>query len=101
MVGCDIWAGAYKAVFTKKRCEDNARAEGVSNVRFLGLSDGGLYDPNDLYIGMLRVIGEVQPDIIFAPDPCSQSESHMDHLNVGEAARRAAYFAPFPEIMAE
>lgn len=34
MVGCDIWSGAYKAVFTKKRCEDNARAEGVSNVRF-------------------------------------------------------------------
>lgn len=34
MVGCDIWSGAYKAVFTKERCEDNARAEGVSNVRF-------------------------------------------------------------------
>ncbi|WP_130838723.1 class I SAM-dependent methyltransferase [Lachnoclostridium sp. Marseille-P6806] len=34
MVGCDIWSGAYKAVFTKQRCEDNARAEGVSNVRF-------------------------------------------------------------------
>ena len=23
MVGCDIWRGAYKAVFSKKRCEDN------------------------------------------------------------------------------
>ncbi len=34
MVGCDIWAGAYKADFTKKRCEDNAKAEGVSNIRF-------------------------------------------------------------------
>ena len=34
MVGCDIWSGAYKEVFTKKRCEDNAKAEGVSNVRF-------------------------------------------------------------------
>jgi len=34
MVGCDIWSGAYKAVFTKKRCEDNAKAESVSNVRF-------------------------------------------------------------------
>ncbi|MBQ6197070.1 MAG: class I SAM-dependent methyltransferase [Lachnospiraceae bacterium] len=34
MVGCDIWSGAYKSVFTKKRCEDNAKAEGVSNVRF-------------------------------------------------------------------
>lgn len=34
MVGCDIWSGAYKAVFSKKRCEDNAAAEGVSNVIF-------------------------------------------------------------------
>ena len=34
MVGCDIWSGAYKAVFSKKRCEQNAAAEGVSNVRF-------------------------------------------------------------------
>lgn len=34
MVGCDIWSGAYKAVFTKKRCEDNAIAEGVMNTRF-------------------------------------------------------------------
>ncbi len=34
MVGCDIWSGAYKAVFTKKRCKDNAKAESVSNVRF-------------------------------------------------------------------
>jgi len=34
MVGCDIWSGAYKTVFTKNRCEDNAKAEGVTNVRF-------------------------------------------------------------------
>ena len=34
MAGCDIWSGAYKTVFTKKCCEDNAKAEGVSNVRF-------------------------------------------------------------------
>lgn len=34
MVGCDIWSGAYKAVFTKQRCEENAKAEGVDNIRF-------------------------------------------------------------------
>ena len=34
MPRCDIWSGAYKAVFTKKRCEENAAAEGVGNVRF-------------------------------------------------------------------
>ncbi|MDY6072738.1 MAG: methyltransferase domain-containing protein [Eubacteriales bacterium] len=34
MVGCDIWSGAYKAVFSKELCTDNAKAEGISNVRF-------------------------------------------------------------------
>ena len=86
------------AVIRKKESRAGAEVLGVSDVRFLNLSDGGLYDPADLYKGILRVIGEFQPDIIFAPDPSSQSECHMDHLNVGEAARRAAYFAPFKEI---
>ena len=34
MVGCDIWIGAYSAVFSKELCEKNAKAEGVANVRF-------------------------------------------------------------------
>ena len=34
MIGCDIWSGAYKAVFTKELCERNAEAEGTPNVRF-------------------------------------------------------------------
>ncbi len=35
MVGCDIWSGAYKGVFSQKVCENNARAEGVSNISFM------------------------------------------------------------------
>ena len=34
MVGCDIWSGAYKSVFSKDICGRNARAEGVANVSF-------------------------------------------------------------------
>lgn len=34
IIGCDIWSGTYKAEFSKKICENNARAEGVSNVKF-------------------------------------------------------------------
>ena len=34
MVGCDIWSGSYKGEFSKKICQENAKAEGVSNVRF-------------------------------------------------------------------
>ncbi|MBR6308962.1 MAG: PIG-L family deacetylase [Lachnospiraceae bacterium] len=77
-----------------------AKALGVDDVRFLNFSDGGLYDFNDLYSAMARAIGEVKPEVIFAPDPAVSSECHTDHLNVGEAARRLAFFAPFKEIMA-
>lgn len=34
MVGCDIWSGAYKTVFSREVCEKNARAEDVSNASF-------------------------------------------------------------------
>lgn len=77
----------------------SARALGVEDVRFLNLSDGGQYEWNDLLCGIARVIGEVQPDIVFAPDPCVNNECHTDHLNVGEAVRRLAFFAPYKEIM--
>ena len=77
----------------------SARALGVDDVRFLGLSDGAFYDTDDLFRGIVHVIGEVKPELIFVPDPDVSSECHADHRNVGEAARRAAFFAPFPEIM--
>ena len=72
---------------------------GVKHVRFLDLWDGGLYSEADLTDAMAKVIGEVKPQVIFAPDPCVTSECHTDHLAVGEAARRLAFFAPFKEIM--
>ena len=34
MVGCDIWRGSYKSEFSKALCENNAKLEGVENVRF-------------------------------------------------------------------
>ena len=78
-----------------------ARVLGVKDVRFLPFSDGGLYDEKELFAAMARAVGELQPDILFAPDPCVTSECHTDHLNVGEAARRIAAFAPNPGIMRE
>lgn len=91
-----------EALAAIRQCESiaGASALGVSRVHFLGLSDGGLYDLEELRRGIARVIGETQPQIVFAPDPFVASECHADHLNVGEAARRLAFFAPFPEIMA-
>ena len=79
----------------------SAKALGVTDVRFLGLSDGGFYDFEDLVKGVARIIGEVQPQLILAPDPDVSSECHVDHRRTGEAAKRLAFFAPFPQIMAQ
>ena len=73
---------------------------GVTDVRFLNLSDGGFYTREELLTGIAQVIGQVQPEVLFAPDPCVASECHMDHLNVGQAVRNLACFAPYGGIMA-
>lgn len=73
---------------------------GVTDVRFLSLSDGGFYTREELLTGIAQVIGQVQPEVLFAPDPCVASECHMDHLNVGQAVRNLACFAPYSGIMA-
>ena len=78
----------------------SARALGVEDVHFLDFSDGGFYDFSALLEGMARVIGAVQPQFIFAPDPDVKSECHVDHKNAGEAAKWLAFFAPFEEVMA-
>lgn len=72
---------------------------GVSDVRFLGLCDGGFYAQEDLVRGIAEVVGSFQPDMIFAPDFAVASECHIDHLNVGNAAKRIACFAPYEGIM--
>lgn len=74
---------------------------GVTDVRFSGFSDGGFYQPEELNRAIAQVIGDFQPDILFAPDPCVRSECHTDHLNVGNAVRRLACFAPMENIMSQ
>ncbi len=73
---------------------------GVTDVRFLSLRDGSGYRMDDLLCGIAKTVGEFQPEIIFAPDPGSTSECHADHLQVGQAARQIACFAPNTGIMA-
>lgn len=87
------------AELRKRESIDGAAALGVTDVRFLELSDGGFCEREELMDRMARAIGEVQPEVIFAPDPFVASECHTDHISVGEAARTLAFFAPFAEIM--
>jgi LmbE family N-acetylglucosaminyl deacetylase len=88
----------------RKRKEESIKSAemlGVKDVRFLDLKDGGGYEQKDLIEGIAKVAGEFGPDMILAPDPCVSSECHVDHLNVGTAARQIACFAAYPGIMAE
>lgn len=74
---------------------------GVPDVRFLNLSDGGFYTQDSLLSGIAQVIGDVQPQVLLAPDPCVASECHIDHRNVGQAVRTLAYLASNSGIMAQ
>ena len=78
----------------------SAQALGVTDVRFLDFSDGGFYECEDLVRAAARVVGDFQPQILLAPDLDVASECHVDHRRVGEASKRLAFFAPFPEVMA-
>ena len=77
----------------------SAKKLGVTDVRFLNLTDGAGYTREKLEQGIAETVASVQPDILFAPDPLSKSESHSDHLTVGEAVRKLACFAPYGGIM--
>ena len=83
----------------RQECLKSAEMLGVKEVHFLNLKDGGFYEQQDLIEGIAKEVGDFKPDVIFAPDPCVTSECHRDHLNVGNAARQIAYFAPYKEIM--
>lgn len=83
----------------KREAIASGAALGVESVTFLGLSDGGLYDTKDLLHALAKAIGEAGPEVVFAPDPHLANECHQDHLNVGEAVRQLAFFAPIADIM--
>lgn len=93
--------GLELASVRKEEARRSAGLLGVTDVRFLGLSDGGFYSREELLSGIAGVIGEVQPEVIFAPDPCVASECHVDHLNVGQAVRNLAYLSSNGGIMAQ
>ena len=83
----------------KGEARQSAALLGVKDLRFLDFCDGAHYSRDDLTQAIARVVGEFQPDLIFAPDPDVSSECHPDHRNVGEAAKTVSCFAPYPELM--
>ena len=99
----DGYSGGIKgdelAALRKRESAASAERLGVNDVRFLDLCDGGFYDYEDMKRGIAETVGECKPDLIFAPDPYTGRECHIDHLNAGRAASHIAYLAPYPGIM--
>lgn len=77
----------------------SAKMLGVEDVRFLNFCDGGFYDRDQMRNAIARVIGDVNPQLLFCPDPDVNSECHMDHKNVGAIVKELACFAPYAGIM--
>lgn len=81
-----------------------ARVLGVARVIPLGYSDGDLaYDapPRLLRGQFMRLIRELQPDIVFTWDPFAPYEGHPDHRATAVAASEAASFSHFPNFYPE
>ena len=93
--------GEQLVALRQQEAKKSAQMLGVNDVHFLNLEDGGFYEQKELLLGIAKEVGDFQPEVIFAPDPCVTSECHIDHLNVGNAAKQIAYFAPYKEIMNE
>lgn len=80
-----------------RRAEQTAAAKcvGVTDVRFLGYSDGRVEATLDLRRDIARVIRQVRPDRVMIPSPERNYErihpSHPDHRAVGAAALDAVY----------
>ena len=83
----------------QKEAIASAKRLGGTDVRFLPFEDGGFYEEDALLRAVAAVIGDTQPQVLFAPDPCVKSECHVDHLRTGNCARRLAVAAPFSPIM--
>ena len=87
-----------------KELNGAAAVLGVKRVIPLGYSDGDLaYDapPKVLRGQFMRIIRELQPDIVMTWDPFAPYEGHPDHRAVATAANEAASFAHFPNFYPE
>ncbi len=82
---------------TIRRAEQEAAAKavGVSDVRFLGYTDGELTVTHELRRDISRVIRQVRPQRMLIQSPERNwnriQASHPDHLAAGEAAIQAVY----------
>ncbi len=74
---------------------------GIQEVIWLGYRDGELANITDLREGLIRLIRQLQPDIILTFDPWKHYEFHPDHRAVGYTTVEARMLADLPWVCPE
>ncbi|MEA4884807.1 MAG: PIG-L family deacetylase [Clostridia bacterium] len=69
---------------------------GVSGFVWLDYPDGGGWSGRDLRDQLVRLIRELRPAALMAPDPWLLYEGHPDHVRTGLAAVEACLFSALP-----
>jgi len=88
-----------QARLTNRRKDEQhaaARVLGVSDVIFLGETDGELVDTPELRTAIADLIRQVQPEVVLTHDPWQRYQMHPDHRATGRAAVDAVVAAREP-----
>lgn len=82
----------------RPEAEASCQALGGCGVYMLGYTDGDLIDEKATTLRgkVMKIIREVQPDLVFSWDPFAPFETHPDHRTIAWATSDAASFAHFP-----
>jgi len=70
----------------ENECRKAAKMLGVDRLFFGGLEDTEVHDGRETIDAIEKIIGEVKPDIVYAP---TCKDTHQDHRNTGHAALSA------------
>jgi len=89
---------------TRLRREEQRQAQsilGIEEVLWFGYRDGELAHAADLRDRLVRVIRQIQPEVILTFDPWKHYEFHPDHRAVGFVVCEARMLADLPWICPE
>ena len=104
VIATDNSKGSYElpaeklARVSEEEAKNAAQVMGLDDVFFLRYKDGELSDVplNELREKFMRIMRQVQADVLMTWDPFTPYETHPDHRMVAMAATEAADFAPLP-----
>jgi len=85
----------------KIRKEESLKSKDVLEVKdvfFLDFPDCGDYRIWDAAKAVAKICLEIDPEIIFAPDPKMPSEIHPDHIKTGRASEISVMMSQYPLI---